>query len=176
MGTITTDAMTKLMVSLLEAHGYVVATEVCVMTGGNTRNNGGQRIDVWGIHPYPSKKMLTIAIEVKASRSDWLNELKKPRKRNYAMMYSNEFYVVAPAGVVLVDELPREMGLVMVYPYAEHVRFSRDTWGDLWGWDAERQYTSCMTIKAPYRDSFPPSWPFVASLLRKYANGRQRSE
>lgn len=176
MAVVSTKVMTDLMVQLLEAHGYLVETELRVMTGGNARNNGEQRIDVWAIHPYPSKKMLTVALEIKASRSDWLNELKKPRKRNYAMMYSNEFYVVAPPNVVRLEELPPDMGLVTVYPKAERPRFSVDQLGDLAGWDANHEYDSLITVKAPYRDSYPPTWPFVASLLRRFMNTHTRYE
>jgi len=167
MAAVTTKIMTDLMVYLLRQRGYVVETELRVMTGGNSRNNGEQRIDVWAIHPYPSKGLLTIALEVKASRSDWLNELKKPRKRNYAILYSNEFYIVAAPNVVKLDELPKDMGLVTVYPLAERPRFSVDNLGDLAGCDVDRAFDSLITVKAPYRDRHPPTWPFVASLVRR---------
>jgi len=51
-----------------------------------------------------------IGFEIKASRSDWLRELKKPEKSVHFSHICNEFYVVAMPNVVQMDELPPDWG------------------------------------------------------------------
>lgn len=85
-----------------EAHKWVVLSEVRTETGftskWSTRSGpfGEKFIDMMAFSCWPSKGFTRIAFEIKTSRSDFLNELKKPEKRWLAMMYSHRFYYVAP--------------------------------------------------------------------------------
>ena len=51
--------------------------------------------------------------EIKVSRADFLAEIKrKPLKRRAGLRLSNESYFVAPKGIIEIDELPPEAGLL----------------------------------------------------------------
>jgi hypothetical protein len=107
-------------------------------------------IDLWAMDLWPSGDLRRIAFEVKISRGDFLRELKDPRKRKYALLWSNEFLFATPEGLVDVAELPPEAGLVEV----------RDD-GSL-----------CWRVAAPWRDTPAPSWRFFAAVARRVAEGR----
>lgn len=108
-----------------------------------------QRIDFWAMEAIPSKRFRRVAYEIKVSRSDWLNELKRPRKRNRALLVSNEFYFVTLPGIIKAGELPPEAGLIET--------------GERWRGNLE------LTTKhpAPWRDGYPPSWQFLAAVARR---------
>jgi hypothetical protein len=55
----------------------------------------------------------TIGFEIKASRSDWLRELKQPEKAECFAKQVNEFYIVAPYEVLQFDEIPENYGWLM---------------------------------------------------------------
>lgn len=102
-----------------------------------------QRFDGWAIHYHPSKRNVVTCYEIKVSKSDFKSEINKPIKRRAGLRLSNEFYFVMPKGLVPVEEIPPECGL-MEY---ENGNLS-------------------ITIKAPYRDSIP-SWMFVSAIARR---------
>jgi hypothetical protein len=108
-----------------------------------------QRLDFWTMHTYPSQRFRRIACEIKISRSDFLAELRRPEKRRRALLLSNEFYFVAPHGLIRVEELPPEAGLMETHlpgegPTSIHVR-----------------------VAAPWRDTPGPTWQFLASVVRR---------
>jgi len=69
-------------------------------------------IDAFAINLWPSKNHRRIAYEIKISRADFLKELKSPDKRQWALEMSNQFYFVAPQGIIKNDELPDGCGLL----------------------------------------------------------------
>lgn len=76
---------------------------------GTARRNGNvQRLDASALNSLPHTAMKRVCYEVKASRSDFLAELKHPLKRRIGMRYSNEFYFVTPAHLVDIAEIPAE--------------------------------------------------------------------
>lgn len=79
----------------------------------NQVKNPEQRLDGWALNCWPSKGLTSIAFEIKVSRSDFLSEVANPEKRQQAITHSNEFYFVVPAGLVAVDEIPMECGLMV---------------------------------------------------------------
>jgi hypothetical protein len=81
--------------------------------GQNQVKNPEQRLDGWAINCWPSKGFTTIAFEIKVSRSDFLSEIANPDKRQQAIALSNEFYFVVPDGLVQVEEIPEECGLMV---------------------------------------------------------------
>jgi hypothetical protein len=104
-----------------------------------------QRLDAWAMHAWPSSQFRRVAYEVKVSRSDYQRELKNPRKRRPALLMSNEFYFAVPSGLINIAELPPEAGLIEV--------------------NADG---SChTTLAAPWRDALPPTWLFLAAIVRR---------
>jgi hypothetical protein len=55
--------------------------------------------------------MRRVCYEVKASRADFLCEMKQHLKRRIGLRYSNEFYFVTPVGLLRSSELPIDAGL-----------------------------------------------------------------
>lgn len=107
--------------------------------------NPEQRFDAWAINLYPSKGHMTIAYEIKVSRSDFLHEIKHPKKRQTAVLYSNEFYFVTPKGLVSKEEIPEGCGLIEV----------------------KEDLSSRVVVKAEHRLESELSWNFVASIARR---------
>ena len=105
--------------------------------------NNEQRLDAWAMEL--TDKMVRRAFEVKVSRSDLLAELSNPRKRARALLVSNEFWFATPEGLMKPDELPLEAGLIEINEHG----FTR------------------IVEPAPWRDTPPPTWRFVASLIRR---------
>jgi len=103
--------------------------------------NFEQRMDAFAINCYPSKDLVRIAFEIKVSRSDYLREIRNPQKRQGALELSNQFYIVAPPGIVR-DDLPDDCGYIEVTDKAR------------------------VKIPAPTRDIPDPPMRFVASLVR----------
>lgn len=109
---------------------------------------GLQRIDYWTMNTYPSKGYHRIAFEIKISRGDFTRELRTPWKRRPALLLANEFYFVAPSGIVPPAKLPIDAGLIEL----------KDNGG------------MRVTSPAPWIDTEPPSWGFVAALIRRVTN------
>lgn len=113
-----------------------------------------QRIDYWAMEMYASKGFKRISYEIKVSRSDFLHEIKNPKKRRRALLWSNEYYFITLPGIVRVGELPPEVGLIEV------------TEGDIAG---DSMYVSPVmrpVIAAPWRDTIGPTWRFLAAIAR----------
>lgn len=76
---------------------------------------------------WPSRGHELHVIEVKVSRSDWLRELRDPKKADDAASIADRFSVCAPKGVVKREELPATWGLleVMTGPDGSKLRVAR---------------------------------------------------
>lgn len=109
-----------------------------------------QEIDAWVMNLYPGKNFVRMAFEIKVSRSDFLSELRNPLKRRRALLLSNMFYFVAPAGVIKPEELPLECGLLEIVEYPQTGIKAINT-----------------VVSAVHRDNPPPSWRFFASIARR---------
>lgn len=97
----------KILGLLADKHAGDVFVREC--KNGPSQMTTHLRIDAWAMKRSWSKPCVT-AYEVKVSRADFLRDDKWP---GY-LPYSNQFYFVAPSGVVLPDELPAEVGLLLV--------------------------------------------------------------
>lgn len=106
-------------------------------------------IDVWAMNTWPSSK-LYVAIEIKTSVSDFRRE--NPMKRAPFLLAANEFWYAAPRGVIPIEELPRDCGLL-------------ETWGN----DAMRA-----TKRAPQRDAAKPDEEMFMAICRKAAEHTER--
>lgn len=69
-------------------------------------------LDFFTINVYPSKGFLRVAFEVKVSRSDFVNELENPTKREPAEALANECFFVTPLNLLHADEVPEGWGLM----------------------------------------------------------------
>ena len=69
-------------------------------------------IDAMALGLWPSRGHELHAFEVKVSRSDWRRELADPAKAEAFCKLADRFWVVAPRGVVPVDEVPETWGLL----------------------------------------------------------------
>lgn len=122
-------------------NGWLFLTELRIGTGFG--RDAEQRLDAWAMAMWPSRGHERVAYEIKVSRSDFLAELKNPAKRKRALLLSNLFYFAAPKGLIRADELPPEAGLMEVED------------GTAWS-----------TVPAPWRDTPPANWRFVAAIAR----------
>lgn len=148
----------KIIALLRERHrSEIFVTEL--RGGAGYGGDSERRMDAWALHPYPSKSNRRVAYEVKVSRGDFLRDIKQPLKHRPALIFSNEFYFVAPKGLIKADELPLFAGLL-------EVRTGRNN---------DFSYLK-EEVKAPWRDTPPPSWRFVSSLVRSVAKEAQRGD
>lgn len=118
--------------------------------GGGYGKDSEQRIDYWAIHYHPSKQNKVVAYEIKASRSDFMHEIKKPKKRRAALRLSNEYYFVCPKDMVKIEEIPVECGLM----------------------DVDENGSVRTIIKAPFRNTIPPTFNFMSSFCRRLDKDR----
>lgn len=70
------------------------------------------RIDGFAIGLWPSEGFKRHAFEIKVSRSDFLREMKNPKKHENAMTFSNYFWFVTPANLLKPLEVPAYAGLM----------------------------------------------------------------
>lgn len=153
------------------------------LSKGTGMSGADRRMDFWAMSCWSGRGRF--AYEVKASRGDFLKELKQPMKRRYALLYSNYFYFIAPEGVCKIEEIPPECGLKVVKWKSNQAEIDRATY---WNEErlkrhAERPYMGDphlypipelewtieieTVVPAPHRDTFPPSWDFAASVMRR---------
>lgn len=71
-----------------------------------------QNIDFLSVACWPSLKYIVHGHEIKASRSDWLRELKDPFKSLYPKAMCDMWWLVAPQGVAKEEELPEGWGFL----------------------------------------------------------------
>jgi len=74
---------------------------------GATQGSTHFRLDAWAIRKSYARPCAW-GYEIKAHRSDWLRD----QKFGPYLDYCNEFYLVAPAGVIQRDEVPADAGLL----------------------------------------------------------------
>lgn len=115
----------------------------------------GRRVDALYVGFTSASGRQLVGHEVKVSRADWRNELAKVGKADTWADDCHAWYVVAPEGVVPVDELP-------------------DGWGLLD--DGGRTKTRLRTVvKAAHHPERTPSWDTVRSILSRYDTLRARA-
>ncbi len=115
-------------------------------------NDVERTVDVFGIST--CKPWTRFALEIKVSRSDFRADAKNPIKQRRARLVANKFYYVAPLGLIDKREVPLWAGLVEL----------RDNG------------MMRITVEAPYQDTVPPTWRFVAQLARQAAKARELLE
>ena len=136
-------ALLRYKASALEKGEVGIIREFRIGTGFGRISQ--QRIDAVAVSCWPGKGIEVVAYEIKISRADFRNETKKPFKRLPALIYSHKFYFVAPSGIIPLDELPVEAGLLEVGP----------------------NFGIRARAAAPAREPMAPNWAMVAGILRR---------
>lgn len=93
-----------------EEREWVTAEEV----GNRTGYGQSRRCDFMAMNLYPSKGLALHGHEIKVARSDWLNEIQDPSKAGAFTKYCHYWWIVAPKGVVKLEELPADWGYMEV--------------------------------------------------------------
>jgi hypothetical protein len=154
------DALIQIVHRTLHANRaeWLFFRELRVGTG--RRNGAAQRLDAFALNCLPHLAMKRVCYEVKISRADFLLELRHPLKRRIGMRYSNEFYFLTPAGLVMPSEIPVDCGLVEVG--------GRDLIQStaVFGHDPETGFYSGVRIPAPWRETPGPTWELLAAMVR----------
>lgn len=91
------------------APAYALLEQVGDSTGFARRH-----IDAILMSLYPSRGLSLTGVEVKVSRNDWRMELRNPNKAEPIARYCDYFTVAAPKGIVPLDELPDNWGLIEI--------------------------------------------------------------
>ncbi len=113
-------------------------------------NDGGSRfIDLFVMDCHRGQGYFErISYEIKVSRADFVNEMKAPQKRDFALSISNYFYFATPEGLIKPSELPIEAGLVEI---------SRNE---------TKEFEILKVKESPYRNTLPPTWALVTKIFR----------
>ena len=75
-----------------------------------------RRADAISLELWRSRDHLIQGYEIKASRADWLNELRDPEKAAPAVAVCDRFWLVTPPNVVKPGELPEHWGHLVAEP------------------------------------------------------------
>lgn len=131
-----------------ESPAFVWLSQVSNATGwkGN-RYADGLAVSVW-----PSRGLYAMGFEIKVSRSDWLRELKQPKKSEEIQSYCRHWWIAAPKGVVQKPELPPTWGLVEVSESGK----------------------AKIAHQAPELTPEQPGWPFICAVLRRAAEAEKK--
>ncbi len=134
----------------LANEGLLVVPQVRDAVG----SRGNRTADALMIQTWPSRELAITGVEYKRSRNDWRRELRDGQKAESVAAYCHYWLVLAPKGVVPLEEVPAGWGL---YEFDDHDRLFR--------------------VKGPPRQETvkPIDLSFLASILRS-AERVNRSE
>lgn len=140
-GTRTSD-IRKAVAARFSGEEWACFFEVASGTGGNA----GRSADALAMNMYPSRGLRVHGVEIKASRGDWLRELKTPAKSEPIQRYCDHWWIATLPGIVAEGELPPTWGLL-----------------ELHGKSLRQK------VAAPLLNALPMERAFIASLLRSAA-------
>lgn len=136
----TTAAIRKAVLAKFCAPEWATFLEVHNSTGATQRRSA----DAMAMNLFPSRGLRLHGFEFKASRGDWLRELKQPAKSESIQRYCDHWWIVTLPDIVKPDELPPTWGLYVLKGSGLHA-----------------------VTKAPELESQPVDRPFMAALLRR---------
>jgi len=93
--------------ALLTKHLKDLCVPEC-KTGSTWTSRSFRQLDLWVMKKSWANPW-TVGYEIKTNRSDFLND----NKWQEYLQYCSDFYFVAPSGIVNVEELPKEVGLLV---------------------------------------------------------------
>ena len=88
---------------------FVLLSQVRNATGFE---RGPRTADAIAFGTWPSRGLDVTGFEIKCSTSDWRREVAEPAKAAEFTRYMDRWYIVAPAGIVPIDEVPERWGLL----------------------------------------------------------------
>lgn len=144
---LVTKAIKDALKARFSGSEWALFFEVAQSTGGAA----GRTADAVAMNMFPSRGLAVHGVEVKASRADWLRELKDPSKSEPVQRFCDHWWIAANAGIVNREELPPTWGLL-----------------ELQG-KALRQKVAAPKLKADLMDR-----GFMAALLRNAAGRATR--
>lgn len=106
--TVVTADINAALLKYYDTQSHRIFFEVSNDTGARAR----RRIDAVALGIWPSTGYEIIGIEVKVSRGDFKEEMKKPEKAQALMRFCSRWFLACPAKLVKPDELPRTWGLL----------------------------------------------------------------
>lgn len=106
--TWTAKEITQLLRSKYCGDQWAFISEVPNGTGLEMK----RRCDVLAMCLWPSKGLHLHGHEIKVSRGDWLTEIQDVSKAAAFSRYCHYWWIVAPKGVVKLEELPSDWGLI----------------------------------------------------------------
>jgi hypothetical protein len=121
-----TDAETTSKIRLSVRRRFDYPEWVLMFEYGAPGSNGSV-CDCLAVNTLPSRNYKVIGFEFKASRSDWLRETRDGQKADYFVRLADEFYVVAPKGVVKESEVPDGWGYLELKPNSEQLYKLQDS-------------------------------------------------
>lgn len=130
--------------------GFLVVPQVRNAVGARGRTTA----DALMIQTWPSRELAITGVEYKRSRNDWRRELRDGQKAEPVAAYCHYWLILAPKGIVPLEEVPAGWGL---WEFDDHDRLFR--------------------VKGPPRQENikPLDLSFMASILRA-AEAVNRSE
>lgn len=118
----TSGAMRALIRERCPKEAWAVLFEVRSETGSS---GAGRYADALAMSLWPSRGLELHGFEIKVSRSDWRRELENPQKAEPIQRYCDRWWIVAPASVVLVEDLPPTWGLLVPDAKGKSLRVAR---------------------------------------------------
>lgn len=104
----TEASITAMLASKYSGSDWAFCSKVPNGTGmQKDRTADGLAMSLW-----PSKGLHLHGFEIKVSRSDWLKEIQDVSKAAAFSRYCHYWWVVAPKGIVKLEEMPGDWGLI----------------------------------------------------------------
>lgn len=111
--TETTGHLNRLLFERYQKRSHGRQAEwVLIQEAPSSSGFSNRYCDLVAIGVWASTKNEIIGHEVKASRSDWVKELQQPEKSEAFLPYCNRWYIVAAPGIVKLEELRADWGLM----------------------------------------------------------------
>lgn len=140
----TTADMMVALTKRYDRKAYAVMANVANGTG----HGANSWADLIAVSLWPSRGLEIIGHELKASRADWLRELKNPRKNADFIQYCHRWYlVVSGPEIVKPGELPANWGLLQLKGKVLHG-----------------------VTEAPALTPLPPTLDFFCAIMRNSSN------
>lgn len=103
------ESLDKMLVERFAPPAWALFFEFPDGTGGNKNRSA----DAVAFSLFPSQGLEVYGFEKKVSRSDWLRELKDPKKADAVGKYCDRWWIVAPKEIVDIKEMPVPWGLMV---------------------------------------------------------------
>lgn len=105
-------SLTQMLADKYSGRDWAFVPKVPDGTGmAKLRTADGLAMSLW-----PSKGLHLHGFEIKVARGDWLKEIQDPSKANAFARFCHYWWIVAPAGVLKIEELPSDWGWMCPTP------------------------------------------------------------